>query len=124
MEKKKKILIIEDEPALRSVLQEKLESQGFGILTAKNGQEGLELAIKEEPELIVLDVVMPRMDGFVMIEKLRHDPWGKDAKVIILTNLSGQEYILRASNNQVYDFIIKSDVRIEDLVKQIKLRLE
>jgi two-component system alkaline phosphatase synthesis response regulator PhoP len=102
----KKILIIEDETPMLRLLAETFLREGFPL--------------KEHPNLILLDIVMPKMDGMTFLKKLREDPWGKNAVVIILTNLSDAENIAEALNYQAYDFLVKSDWRIEDLVKEVK----
>jgi len=117
---KKKILIIEDELTLRSVLAEKLKSDGFEVLEAKNGEEGLEVSISQKPNLILLDIVMPKMDGLTMLEKLREDSWGKKVPVIILTNLSSGAEMSRSAENGVSGYLVKTDWKLEDVVKKIK----
>jgi DNA-binding response OmpR family regulator len=119
----KKILIVEDEAPLRNALRDKLIGEGFMVFEAVNGEAGLELALKEHPDLILLDIVMPKMDGFAMLEAMRTDPWGKKANVIVLTNLNDQEYVLKSFRDEVYDFFVKTDVRIEDLISKIKGKL-
>lgn len=116
----KKILIIEDELTLRSVLAEKLKSEGFEVLEAKNGQEGLDFSISQKPELILLDIVMPKMDGLTMLEKLREDSWGKKVPVIVLTNLSSGAEMSRSAENGVSGYLVKTDWKLEDVVKKIK----
>ena len=119
----KKLLIIEDEESLRKAIHDKLDDKGISFLEAKNGEEGLSTALKEHPDLILLDIILPKMDGFITLEKLRLDNWGKEAKVIILTNLSDKKYILDSFRNEVYDYIVKTDIKIDDLVAKIKAKL-
>ena len=120
----KKILIVEDEAPLRNAVADILSFEGFTVLQAKNGQEGLDLALKEHPDLILLDLMMPVMDGLTMLEKMRQDAeWGKNAAVILLTNLNDPEKIAQATSAGSYDFLVKSDWNIEDVVKKIKTRL-
>ncbi len=119
----KKILIVEDEVSLRGALRNKLESEGFIVLEAGDGEKGLEIALKEHPDLILLDIIMPRADGFVMLEKMRLDPWGMGVGVMILSNLNDQAYILKSFRDNVYDYIIKTDIKIESLVEKIKAKL-
>lgn len=121
----KKILYIEDEQTLRGVIHDILSKDEPELiyLEAKNGEDGLEIAMKEKPDLILLDIILPKMDGFVMLDKLRMDPWGKNAKVIILSNLSDRKYILDSFRNDVYEYYVKTDIRIEDLVAKIKAKL-
>lgn len=114
------ILIVEDEQALNIALQKKLSAEGYNVLHAENGKDGLEIAIKEHPNLILVDIVMPVMDGMTMIKKLREDGWGKNARIIILTNLSDAGKTAEAVNRGVYDILIKSDWRIDDVVDKVK----
>lgn len=120
----KKILIVEDEAPLRNAVTDILTFEGFEVFQAKNGQEGLDLALKEHPDLILLDLMMPIMDGLTMLEKLRQDPgFGKTAAVILLTNINDPEKVAMATEAGSYDFLVKSDWNIEDVVKKIKGRL-
>ena len=120
----KKILIVEDETPLRNAVSDILTFEGFGVLQAKNGQEGLDIALAEHPDLILLDLMMPVMDGLTMLEKLRQDPeYGKKAAVILLTNINDPEKVAMATEAGSYDFLVKSDWNIEDVVKKIKGRL-
>jgi len=119
----KKVLIIEDEESVLKVLSTKFTHEGFTVFEARDGEEGLELALKEKPDLIMLDVVMPRMDGLTMLKKLREDVWGKKVPVMILTNLSDDKNIAEAMIGGVYDFLVKSSWDIEDVIKRAKERL-
>ena len=79
----KKILIVEDETPLRNAVSDILTFEGFGVLQAKNGQEGLDIALAEHPDLIVLDIMMPVMDGMASLRKIREDEsWGKNAHIV------------------------------------------
>jgi len=86
-DKNKVLLIAEDEPSLRYILRDKLSNIGFTVFEAADGEEGLAVAMKEHPDLILLDLVMPKMDGISMLKKLRESDWGKSVKVLVLTNL-------------------------------------
>jgi len=120
----KKILIVEDEAPLRNAVTDILTFEGFDVFQAKNGQEGLDIALKEKPDLILLDLMMPIMDGLTMLEKLRQDAdFGKHAAVILLTNINDPEKVAMATEAGSYDFLVKSDWNIEDVVKKIKGRL-
>ena len=120
---KEKILIVEDEESLRTVLRDKLKGEGYNVLTAKNGKEGLAVALKKHPDLILADIIMPVMDGMTMVKKLRDDTWGKNVSVIILTNLSDAEKTAEAVDRGVFDILIKSDWKIEDVIDKIKNEL-
>lgn len=120
----KKILIVEDEAPLRNAVSDILSFEGFEVFQAKNGQEGLDTALAQHPDLILLDLMMPIMDGLTMLEKLRQDPvFGKTAAVILLTNINDPEKVAMATEAGSYDFLVKSDWNIEDVVKKIKGRL-
>ncbi len=120
----KKILIVEDETPLRNAVSDILTFEGFTVFQAKNGQEGLDISLKEHPDLILLDLMMPVMDGLTMLEKLRQDQdFGKSAAVILLTNINDPEKVAQATEAGSYDFLVKSDWNIEDVVKKIKGRL-
>lgn len=115
----KKILLVEDEPMLVRALC--YETKGvLDVVTAGNGVEGLEKAKKEHPDLIVLDILMPRMDGLEMLKILRKDKWGETAKVIIFTNLSSDEKQAEAKTLGVNDYFIKSDWPLDEIIGKIK----
>jgi len=114
------ILVVEDEKSLREALSNKLEREGFTVLEAKDGEEGLEIAFKYHPDLILLDLLMPKMSGTEMAKKLKEDEWGKNAKIIILTNLNETEKVKRELEDSVYEYIIKNDIRIDQVVEKVK----
>lgn len=123
---KKTILIVEDETALRNALRDKLAREDFVVLEAKNGEEGLVIALREHPDLILLDIIMPVMDGMAMLKKLRiENEWGKTVPVIILTNLtSDNEQRMRdVTETEPTYYLVKTDWKIEDVVEKIKDRM-
>ena len=119
----KKILIVEDEQDMAEVLSDKFISEGFQVTSAKDGEKGLQAALKEHPDLILLDIVMPKVDGLEMLKKLREDEWGRSAVVILLTNLSSTEKIAEAVKQGMHEYLIKSEWRVTDIVKKAKERL-
>jgi DNA-binding response OmpR family regulator len=119
----KKILIVEDEKLVLKSIKITLEEEGYDVFTAKNGEEGLATAIKEKPDLILLDIIMPKMNGMEMLRQLRKDNWGKDAIVMLLTNLSESEKVAEATKYKVFDYLIKSDWKLSDTVEKIKGKL-
>ena len=119
----KTILVVEDEIDIREAISETLTDAGFTVLTAGNGKEGLEKAILEQPDLILLDIVMPEMDGHETLEKLRADPWGLTAKVIMLTSMDGVMNVAQAHEQSISDYIIKSHHSLDEIVKKVKIAL-
>lgn len=119
---KKIILIVEDEKSLREALVDFLLLENFIPLEAKNGREGVELALAKRPELILLDVIMPEMGGLEALEKIREDAWGKKVPIIILTNLSAAKGQLTDDNitNKLTHYLIKSDWKLGDIVEKIE----
>lgn len=118
-----KILIVEDEPALQSVMKDKLKKEKFEVVQAHNGFLGLEMTKQEKPDLILLDIIMPRMDGLTMLDKLKKDRDLNRIPVIILSNLSDSEAVVRARQNNVFDYLVKTDWSLEDVVKKIREKL-
>ena len=95
----------------------------FNILEARDGKEGLRISLKEQPDLILLDIVMPIMDGMTMLRKLRKDKWGETAQIILLTNLTSVERKAETIEQNVSDYLIKSDWKIDNLIEIIKSKL-
>ncbi len=123
--KRRVVLIVEDEQDMLQALVDKFAREGFDVLEAKDGEEGLGLALKEHPDLILLDIIMPKMDGMTMMKKLREDAWGKSVPIILLTNLSAtEEEIIKGivENTPAY-YLVKSEWKIEDVVQKVKERL-
>jgi DNA-binding response OmpR family regulator len=124
MNMKKTILIIEDELPMLKALSDKFTLEGFEILEAKDGAEGLKVAISKKPDLIILDIFMPVMDGKVMFEKLRADEWGQTVPVVILTNLNPDDKTLdKLMKNGPSYYFIKSKWKLEELVSKVKKEL-
>jgi len=124
MNEQKKILIVDDEAVLLNLLSSKINSNGFSVIEARDGDEGLQKALSEHPDLILLDIIMPKMDGITMLKKLRLDSWGQNVPVIILSNLNTAESVEKSLANGAYDYLIKIDYTLDDLVKIVKKRLE
>lgn len=120
----KKVLIVEDEEPLAKALASGLGGNEFEVITASNGEEGLKAALENKPSLILLDLFMPKMDGITMLKKLREDSWGSKVKVVILTNLEDREKLASAVENRVYDYLIKSNWNIADVLKKVRIELK
>lgn len=119
----KKVLIVEDEISLLKALVIKFRRNGFKVLTARNGEEGLKCALKERPDLILLDIIMPKMDGVTMLKKLRKDKKCLTIPVILLTNLGYDKEVEEAIKHGVTDFLVKTNWKIEDVIKKAKEKL-
>ena len=104
---KTKILVVDDEPNIVQTLQDRLEMNEYMVVTACNGKEGLNTALKEMPDIVLLDVIMPIMDGHEMLEALRRHPDGRDIAVIMLTARSQTNDIARANACGIEDYIVK-----------------
>jgi DNA-binding response OmpR family regulator len=116
-----KIAIIEDDQAISQMYRFKFEAEGFTVQTAENGRLGLELAESMKPDFILLDLMMPEMTGDTMLEQLRAKPWGKNIKVIVLTNVGEQEIPARIRELGVNGVILKANMtprQVADLVKK------
>ncbi len=116
-----KIAIIEDDQAISQMYRFKFEAEGYSVETAENGKLGLKLAENLKPDIILLDLMMPEMTGDEMLAQLRKKAWGKNIKVIILTNMGEQEIPDTVRQLEVSDVILKADMtprQVADLVKK------
>ncbi|MFH0892022.1 MAG: response regulator [Candidatus Falkowbacteria bacterium] len=118
MDKKRHILIVEDEAAMLAALTDKFEAAGYEVSQACDGEEGYKAAMEKKPDIILLDVIMPKMDGISLLKKIRGEvKWGGSVPIIMLTNLSDPANVSEAARYQVYDFLVKTDWRLDDVVK-------
>ena len=120
----KKILLIEDEPTLQKTVSEILSQEGYKILKALDGETGLSLAKSEKPDLILLDLILPKKNGFEVLKGLNEDPETADIKVMILTNLEGSKDIEKALELGATSYLVKSNYNLEDVVAKIKSLLQ
>jgi DNA-binding response OmpR family regulator len=120
---KKKVLIVDDNAGLTTVLVDKLKVSGFDAVSAADGEDGLQKAFSFHPDIILLDLLMPKMDGMTMLGKLREDNWGKNCKVMILSLVEEADYIAKAVEYNVSGYIIKTDYTLSGVVDQIKIAL-
>ena len=122
-QKAKKILLVEDDDALANVYQTRLQAEGFDIRRVPNGEDALAATMEYKPDLILLDVMMPKVSGFDVLDILRNTPDTVNIKVIMLTALSQDSDQERARSLGVDDYLIKSQVVIADVVDRIKRHL-
>lgn len=119
----KKILLVEDDDNLANVYSTRLQAEGFEIKRVPNGEDALASALQFKPDLILLDVMMPKVSGFDVLDILRNTPETADVKVIMLTALSQDADKERAKSLGVNDYLVKSQVVIADVVEKIKEHL-
>jgi two-component system alkaline phosphatase synthesis response regulator PhoP len=120
---KVKILVIDDEPNIVQTLQDRLEMNDYEVVTAGNGKEGLKKALQEKPDVLLLDVIMPIMDGHEMLEALRKQPGGNYSSVIMLTARSQTQDIARANACGIDDYIVKP-FDLSELLEKIEVVVE
>jgi len=117
---KYKVLIVEDDPLIVKMYNAKFLHEGFTVLTAEDGMTGLELALKEVPDFMVLDIMMPRLSGIDLLEKLRTDTNGKNIPVLVLTNLSEKDEQQRALELGAKEYLLKANLTPGEVVMKIK----
>jgi len=117
-------MLVEDDNNLREIYQARLNSEGYETVTASDGEEALSIVGKEKPDLIILDVMMPKISGFDTLDLLKNSPVTKDIKVIMMTALSQAEDRARAQKLGAQNYLVKSQVTLEDIVKAIKDALD
>ena len=123
MTKQQKILVVDDDPSLRNLIVAKIQSSGYTVFSAADGETALKIALKEHPDLILLDIMLPKMDGIAVLKELREDEWGEDALVVMLTSLEDPEKIAKAAEYGSYAYIVKMDLSLNQIVEIIKEKL-
>lgn len=116
----KKILIVEDDKFLSRIYNTKLTDEGFNVVSAIDGEEGLEKMRNEQPDLVILDLVMPHMDGFAVLEEKIKDESIKEIPVIVMTNLGQDSDVVKVKELGAVDHALKSDITLEELLKMIQ----
>jgi len=117
---KSKVLIIEDDSFISDMYRIKLESEGFDVIVAPDGLQGLDSASKERPDLILLDVVMPKMDGFTVLQNLKGNPEIQKIPVVMLTNLGQKDSVEKGLKLGAQDYIIKAHFTPLEVVDKVK----
>ncbi|HTW96934.1 MAG TPA: response regulator [Candidatus Methylomirabilis sp.] len=116
----KKILIVDDEPDVLATLRDYFKGQNYEVETGVNGEEGVDKADKFKPDIILLDVLMPVMDGITALKKLKDNPATAKMEVIMLTNIGDQDKVAAAMESGTTNYFIKSDYSLDDLKKKIE----
>jgi two-component system, OmpR family, alkaline phosphatase synthesis response regulator PhoP len=120
----KKIALIEDDRMQVKALQGALEDGGFEVLYTSDGKTGLDMVLRQHPDLILLDLILPKLDGVSFIKELHKDDWGKQVPIILLTNLDDAQMIAKSVEQGVHDYLVKTDWKLEDVVQKVKEKLE
>lgn len=116
----KRILFIEDESALQKTLGDYLRHEGYDVVSALNGEDGLALANEKMPDLVFLDLILPKMHGFEVLKNLKGNKETKDIPIIILTNLEGTEDVDKALELGAMTFLVKAQYSMADLLEKVK----
>lgn len=115
-----KILIIEDDSVFQQTIGEFLRTEGFEVFSAVDGEEGIRLTQKESPDLVLLDIILPKKNGYEVITELKKDPATKNIPIMLLTNLGGIQDVERALGLGATTYLVKSDYKLEEVVEKIK----
>lgn len=120
MSDSKTILLVEDDEFLAELYATKLNLEGFEVLLASDGEKGLKMAKESNPDLILLDIILPKMDGFEVLGNIKEDSSIKDIPVILLTNLSQKDEVKKGLDLGAKDYLIKAHFMPSEVVKKIK----
>lgn len=115
-----KILLVEDDKFLRTVLEKKLRNSGFEVVSAIDGEEALQKIVSEKPDIILLDIILPKKSGFVFLEEIRKEPLFKTIPVFIISNLGQGEDIQKGISLGAIEYFVKAKVSLDELVQKIK----
>lgn len=116
----KTILLVEDDEMLHTMYTQKFQKEGYEVLSGYNGAEGVQMAEEHKPAVILLDIIMPKMDGFVALKKIKKNEVTKDIPVILLTNLGQEEDIRKGKELGAADYFIKANHTPQEVVDKVK----
>lgn len=117
------ILLIDDDDTFRVLISNALTEKGYAVLQAKDGAEGITIALHKRPDLVLLDVVMPAMSGAEALAKIRADEWGKRVPILMLTQLEGMDVIAETLAGKANGYIVKSERSVDDIIADVKKEL-
>lgn len=115
-----KILVVEDDEFLQKILVTKFTKEGFAVKAASDGEQALKMVNEDLPDLVLLDLILPKMTGFDVLTEIRVAAPTKNLPVIILSNLGQEEDIMRAKELGALDFLVKADISVNDVVRKVK----
>ncbi len=116
----KNILLIEDEPLLGTLLKQRLEREGFKVLLARDGSEGLELLKNSQLDLVLLDIILPKISGFELLEKVQADPLLQKVPIVIISNLGQETDLEKGQTLGAVGYFVKARISMEELVERVK----
>jgi len=115
-----KILFIEDEEALQKSLTKALQLEGFDVLSAHDGQSGIDMTEKERPDLVLLDLILPKVDGFEVLKRIKTSPSTKEIPVIILTNLEQIQSVEKLIQYGPLNYLVKANYNLDEIIEKIR----
>lgn len=119
-----RILVVEDDIDLLEALEREFRHNGFEVFGARDGISGIEIALQNHPQIILLDLLLPQLEGLSMYEKIQRYDWGKKVPVIVLTNYDDPIFTRKAAKLGVVDYMIKADYKPSQIVRRVKQYLE
>lgn len=115
-----KIMLVEDDIALRDIYSARFQAEGYEVVVASDGEQALQLAVKEKPNLILLDIMMPKISGFDVLDILRTNPETKNTKIVVMSALSQTADIEKGKNLGADEYLVKSQVTLSEVVEKVK----
>lgn len=122
-EGRKKVLIIEDDDHISKVYEIKLGKENIDIVIARDGEEGINMVVSEKPDLVLLDLMIPIKDGFIVLEEVKKTPFGKNVPIVVISNLGQQGDIEKAMKLGAADYLIKVNLSIQEVIDKVKKHL-
>lgn len=119
----KKILFVEDEPALQKTLGDLLRAEGYTVVSAYDGETGLAMTKSEKPDLILLDLILPKLHGFDVLKKVKEDPETRDIPLIVLTNLEGMGDVEKALELGATTYLVKANYSLDEVLEKVRKAL-
>lgn len=117
----KNVLLVEDDENFLYIYKTRLEQEGFTVKTALNGEDGLKMALQDHPDIVLLDILMPKMDGMMVMSKLREDAWGKSVPIIIFSVLDPTDDMTKQiTEEQPTYYLLKSNTNLDSVIEKIK----
>lgn len=117
------VLIADDNETVRTMYATALEAAGLAVITAENGKTAIAQALEHHPAVILIDIMMPDLNGHQVVKKIRTDSWGKHARFIYLTNLSDPEHVVKAIEQGSEKYIVKANTEVKEVVNQVRIAM-